>query len=892
MPDFDEEAARLGVASDPRLQRAWQLLQSPGVAALSLDVFDTVLWRAVPEPVQAFALLGRRLQDRSLLPSDVSPEGFASLRILAERAARTAAWRERETRECRLDEIYLQLARVCTRSDLGRYVEEEVALEYEICRPDLAVAALMELVSRTLGKPVRLVSDTYFSSAQVRRLLMRPELEAVQLSDVAVSSEYGVGKGGELFTASITSSGIAPSAIVHVGDNSEADVLGARRAGLQAVHYEKGSEELTDSLVGEGVLGAPLGDDRAVDPHVGDHGLAALRARVVRSAEAERAPVAVRDYWLAGASVFGPAFAGFASWVHERAADVGAHKVLCLMREGEFLDQLIGAAAVAAEHPVPSEPLWVSRQVCALAAVFTGSTDELHSFLARRKPTTVAGLFAQVGADLRLAPQLDDLADSPLDAPEVLERVLEVLDKEPQVRAQVVLRAQQVRERLYRHLDRQLPAEGPVVVVDIGWGATIQTLLSRLLEARGTPRKVVGLYLATQAHAEMRRLEGLQAEGYLAHGGRPAAELRAVMRSPEILEQICMSDEGTLVGLDADAQPVTAPERMPRLQVAQKVAVQQGVAAFQDLWLAYRQGAPTLLSLSTPHARRLLLAPLTRLHARPTVCEALAFGSWAHDENFGAITSDLLVDEQTLERARYLSPAGLEALTMRDAYWPAGAARLANPPLAAVHAGVLAGDLVADDVSPPSELGDFEVYVDEGEDFHAGPKAVVSVLLSPQGRALVRARLATTRACRVRVDPPGRRSLLRLDWLRISLHTTASQEPVVVVLRSLQEDGCALVGLRWVGPGLLEVVHDDPMIGYDVRAAHADLVDLVHAVDVEVAFSCMHLPAGLALPEPPPPPPPPPPPVPVPPLWRRSARGALRGARRLADRVEGVGVQP
>lgn len=889
VPDFDEEAALLAVAAEPRLNRTWHLVQSRGVAALSLDVFDTVLWRAVPEPVQAFFLLGCRLQERRLLPLDVTPEGFASMRVVAERRARDAAWRDRDSHECRLEEIYGELARVCTADTNARYVEEEVALEYEILRPDLAVVALMELVGRSLGKPVRLVSDTYFSAAQVRRLLLRPELEGIRLDDVAVSSEYGVGKADGLFAVSLSASGLAPSSVVHVGDNSEADVRGARAAGLRAVHYEKGSEELTAVLTSEGVLGVPLGDERSVDRHLGDHGLTALRARVVRRTEADQVPVVLREHWLAGAAVFGPAFAGFASWVHERAAAAGAEKVLCLMREGEFLDELVNAAGVAADVAVPSEPLWLSRQVCALAAVFTGSTEELRSFLGRRKPTTVAGLFAQVGADLWLAPQLDDLSGSPLDAPDVLERVLEVLNNEPQVRAQVVLRAQQVRERLYRHLDRQLPAGGPVVVVDIGWGATIQTLLARLLEARGTPREVVGLYLATQTHAELRRLEGLRAEGYLASGGRPEGALRAVLRSPEILEQICMSDNGTLVGLDADARPVTAPERMPRLQVAQKLAVQQGIAAFQDLWLTYRRGAPVLLGLSSDHARRMLLASLARLHAQPTPEEALAFGSWAHDENFGATNSDLLVDEQTLERARYLSAAGLAALSMRDAYWPAGAARLANPALAAVHAGTLAGTLLAEDVSPRSEIGGFEIYVDEGEDFHLGPKVEVPVLLSPQGRALVRARLETKRVRRVRVDPPGRRSLLRVDWLRLRLHSTASAEPFAVVLRTLQEAGVALVGLRWVGPGLLEVVDDDPMIGYDLGIDHHELMDSVHAVDVEVAFSCMHLPAGLALPEPTPPPPPAPPPS-VAPLWRRSARGVLRQARHLADLVEGVPV--
>jgi len=849
LDELDAAAGTASVAADPRLRHVWDLVRSPAVVALSLDVFDTVLWRAVPEPTDAFLILGNRLRDRELLPPDVTPLSFRRLRVLAEASARQAAELARDSTECRLTEIYAQLAHVCTRADWDRYIEEELSVEYDLCRVDLGVAALMAKVSGELGKQVRLVSDTYLSEQQLRALLRRPELAAVQLSSVSVSSEFGVGKSAGLFAASLAGSRLAPSSIVHIGDHPVADVAAARAAGLTAVHYEKGDPQLTAALRAERALDAVAEPSLSLHPYSGDHGLTGLRARAVRLAEVDRVPDSMREHWVAGAAVFGPAFTGFGSWVQERAAAAGAAKVLCLMREGEFLSEVVTAAGLTAEAPVPSEPLWLSRQTCALAAVFTGSEEELRSFLARRKPTTVAGLFAQIGADLHLLPALDAIAGAPLDAPDVHDRVLAAVRGEPRVRAQIVLRAQRAREHLYTHLDRHLPGDGPVVLVDVGWGGTIQSLLSRLLDERSTPREVIGLYLATNGRADGHRLRGFRAEGYLAQGGSPVDLLGPVLRSPEILEQICMSDAGTLLGFGPSGELVTAPERMPRRQVAQKLAVQHGIRAFQDLWSSYVTTAPWVFDLSGPEARRALLLSITRLMASPTTEEALAFGAWAHDDNFGTSSSDLIVDEHTLEAARFLSPRGLGELTMREAYWPAGAARLASTALSAVFAATLTSRLDADEASPLAETRDFTVYVDEGADFHRGPKAIVTARGGASGATMVRASLPVSGARRVRVDPPGQRFLLRLDWLRISLHTSDQAEPVVVDVRAFTEPHVGLMGMRWAGPGVVEVTTGDPVIAVDIAALHPALAARVHRVDIELALASLRVPQGLTVSE-------------------------------------------
>jgi len=882
----DQDAAQLAVAADNRLAHAWHLLQSPAAAVLSLDVFDTLLWRAVPEPAHAFAMLGHRLLDRRLIGDDLSPQGFAALRRAAEERARERVHAERATRECSILDVYVELALVCDRAPLARYVEAEVALEYDICRPDLGVAALATLVHHVLGKPVRLVSDTYFSSAQLWRLLARPELSELVVDHLAVSSEYGVGKTTGLFQATLMAAVIAPVTVVHVGDNGEADVVAARAAGLQAVHYAKGDDLLTRALCQEGVLGTPLGDPDVVDPITGDHGLTALRARAVRLAERDTVPERLQEYWHAGAAVLGPVFTGFATWTQERAAELGAGSIVCLLREGEFLDELLRAAQVSVAKPVPSTTMAISRQVCLLASLFTASEEELRAFLRRRRPTTVSGLFEQVGADLSQVPALADVRSARLSAPGVVDRVVQAVEDHPHLRAQIVLRGRETREHLYAHLDRHLPGEGTVLLVDIGWAGSIAKMISKLLAARGTPRVVHCLLLATQRHALEHRLDGVTVQGFLEHGTRGDALIAPLLRSPEVLEQVCLADAGSLLGFESDGSLRSATERRSRAQVAQKLAVQQGIRAFQDLWAAQRSGAPWLLDLSGAHARRLLLAAVARLVASPSVEEALAFGAWAHDDNFGATGADPLVGAEALATVRNASVWGLGQLSMDDTYWPAAAARLGNPALSAIYAATLRGEVDPLEVSARSELGDVGIFVDEGDDFAAGPTARVPALLSPQGRTQVRARLEVRGAERVRIDPPGVPALLRLDGLRLTLHTTVDEDPVVVQLHSFDEPGAGVVGGRWVGPRLMEVTSDSPMVGYDVRVEHPDLTGRIHTVDVEFAYTALGLPSGLSIPvvvvQAPAPEPPPAPLAPPTPRWRRVARRGLAVAHAAA----------
>ena len=629
--------------------------------------------------------------------------------------------------------------------------------------------------------------------------------------------------------------------LVHLGDHPEADLRGARAAGLQAVLYPKLTPQLEQVLEREGTAPVHLTQDDGIDLTEGDFGLTAVRARTLARAELDAVPPGLRRYWETGATVFGPALAGFAEWVVSRAQAFGVTHISCLLREGDFLSQLIREQA--AEAGLTVSTLWVSRQVCALCAVYEGTPRELEAFMSRRRAPTVGQLAEQLGVPIHDVPALADMVDLRLDVPGVAATALSAITSEPQVRGTIVVRAARARERLLRYLDGQLPSSGLALVVDLGWGGTIQTLLARILHSAGRPVHLVGLYLATNETGLERRLDGVEMEGYVASYGEPEKAFAPVMRSPEMLEQLCMPDYGSLVGFDEHLEPILSQTRMSRTQEAQKAAAQAGVKTFCAEWLRYRRSENPIGSLASPAAREQLLRILSRFVTRPTTEEALAFSAWSHDDNFGSDSVEGLVSDEMLRCLPYLSAVDLDKLSMQQLYWPAGVATVVNPTLARISALGFETGADLELLSPAAAAGPVEVYLDTGSDFGAGPKETAVPRAAGDGLSLVRQRIAGEGVRRIRVDPDGRRGLLRIDWLRFTFHLASTLDPVVVEVRDLQaHPQVGIVGAQLIQANLMEIMSDDPQIIYALDpGGQAGLTAGAYAVDVEIAFAFLAL---------------------------------------------------
>jgi len=767
---------------DPRLRAVAAAVRATDPDLVTFDVFDTLVFRKVDRPVDAFAMVGAALRERGLLSSRVTPALFGSLRQKSEQLARQRRAVIDRSGETDLPGIYEAFPRwpLEAGATIDALTSTEVEVERRLLVPDLDVVAFLEGL-KAEGRPIAAVSDIYFREPMLRDLLLIPRLIGL-LQDIPffVSCELGLGKGSGLWTRTEELLGVAPGRIVHFGDNPVDDVEKALAAGVVAVPFPQRDGALAEVAASERRLRdtvgrpAPLEWRNTVEPA----GLHAMRGKVAAQGDATAMPR--HAYWRYGATVLGPVLSGFAQWVARDAADAGMARVGCLMREGTLLSELITAAAAAEGVHLEAVPTWLNRHV-GLAATLGTSTDPVERLLHGRTGLTVAEGLDLLGLRLEDVPELAGQAQTRLYDPTVRTALERALVARPALRERSTAHARRIAGRVAQALERAADPSGRLWLVDLGWGASIQADAVELLARHGSELSVSGLYLVTNDSALERGAAGLEIRSFLLDSGSPGSVVNLIMRSPEVIEQVTCAAIGTQRGLDEDLRPITA-ELDPRTDEQRRdaEAVRDGVRAFHEAWTTYRAVVPDVLP-SLADAQAELIPILLRSTIAPTGEEARLFGDWHHDEGRGSASEDPLASVDHERLATHASGDQLQALAMQDLYWPAGLVARYQPDhaplLAAAAAGLVPWRALSTDVGYASvRLLDGAATADP-----EGPE-LVALRSSQRGNVLLSWTGGGTDLQGLVLQLALEAHVLRLDSLELKLWEQGTSQPRTVRL--------------------------------------------------------------------------------------------------------------
>jgi FMN phosphatase YigB (HAD superfamily) len=830
--------------SDRRLERVWEAVSRADVHVVTTDVFDTLLWRQVAEPAAAFALVGERLQQRGQLDAGLAPDSFSALRVEAELRARELLRESTLRVEVTLHEIYALLPASVFAG--GATAEHALAVELEVegdlLVPDLDVLALL-LAARSAGKRVAAVSDTYFTEDHLRGLLAQPMTAELELDRLFVSCAHRLGKSGGLFEIALTELGVAPEQVVHLGDNEEADVRYPRELGIECHPFEQRPAALEAVMVAER-RHVPRGVVYSRDPHRPGvtPELTALRGKLAARTEREALPAALRPYWDHGALVHGPVLTGFAEWVQEQAAALGVTRVHGFMREGAFLGELVDRAGEYLGSDVRSAPLWLNRAVLLPAAIGAATVEELGPLTVRRSGPTVARFLQAIGLDPSVLPEFAGHVDTSLDDTTTRLRLLQAIAASDTARAQVLEHAAAARERVVRYVLRELAGDERLLCLDLGWGASAQGLLGAALGHAGIDLDVRGLYLVLHRGAARRVFEGQWVRGFLSDLTMPGVDL--LMRSPEVLEQICMPAHGSQVALGDDLEPVLEQVDPSPIQIAQAETVRDGVRAFQREWARYRlAGRHKIAPLSTATDR--LRPILLRSVVSPTPAEVAAFGGWHHDENQGSDAVEPIADEAMAPALRHLSPQQLKDVPMGDLYWPFAIAQRIDPTWAELIDLASAGELPWEALAAESDTGAFEIHVAEGVGIPDGPPVGGTPLRNRFGLSSVRGTLRASAIQTIGIRLSDRPAVIRLDFVELRCHVQGQAEPVTLRLDPQDLAGLERINVFVLNPNVF-VAHS---FAAELRLNLTERVGgHVFRVDVQAGFATIAIGELLPLP--------------------------------------------
>jgi FMN phosphatase YigB (HAD superfamily) len=631
--------------TDHRMTELHALVDSGDFDLLSLDVFDTYVFREAPRPSDVFFHVARELRARGAFHDSSSPESFVRERMLAETRARA----RKPGHEVTLEEIWAEFPRGYFRKGTPQDgLRTELECERGVVRVYEPMRELVER-ARARGMRVAFVSDTYYSRPHIR------QVTGITPDFVVLSDEHACPKLLGLHRVLLERCGVAAERILHVGDSWEADVRGPEQFGMARFHFRRFPAEY------EGMLERELPDALSRRAHGVAHpdgGLTSLRSHAMASCDPGH------ERW--GAAVLGPVLAGYGEWLAARCAELGIDTVLCPMREGTTIRRTLEALG----SPLRAHEVYVSRFVALKAAILRGTPAEIGRFVSRPTPVQAAKLLGQLGLEPADLPDVDpETRLSPADIRVLVQRIAD----DTRLRHKVVASSAAARAGLMAHLRPVLPDRGTIAVADLGYKGTIQMGLQEVFDAERVRVKTHGLYLVTGGDVHDTQRTGAAVEGWLAENSQPNALAHTFMRSPKVFEQGMMADCGTTLGHAPDGTPLLDTFHVPPAQREQVAAAQRGAEVFLGHWAAHRR---THGPVDATTMRELCRAIAVRAIARPLPVELELFGRWQHDENFGSAAArsfTTITDMHDWERT-HISAYQLASLPYSRVYWPFGVA--------------------------------------------------------------------------------------------------------------------------------------------------------------------------------------------------------------------------
>ncbi|MEO8402511.1 MAG: HAD family hydrolase [Gammaproteobacteria bacterium] len=241
------EISRLQLSDEKLHIRARDLLTyfqhyADKIKVLSLDCFDTLLWRKTIEPKDVFFDMQRRENFQSL---DIT----AINRIDAESNARAMMYVQMGHHEVTLNDIYRVGFPSLTHQEIDLLIEEEILSEIEAC---YAYPPIIELIrsAHSRGIKIIIVSNTYLKKNQLKRLLasVLPDDVLTSFHEIFCSCDYNQSKTNGLFKTVLSELNEQPQMILHIGDNEAADLDYPRKHGLHALHLVQFDSVQTEYL--------------------------------------------------------------------------------------------------------------------------------------------------------------------------------------------------------------------------------------------------------------------------------------------------------------------------------------------------------------------------------------------------------------------------------------------------------------------------------------------------------------------------------------------------------------------------------------------------------------------------------------------------------------------
>ncbi|MED4730248.1 HAD hydrolase-like protein [Aneurinibacillus migulanus] len=638
---------------------------------ISLDVFDTVLFRFFHSPTDLFLKVGELAIKEKYVRSGLTPTEFQQIRILAERKARSNMKKLEGHNEVNLEQIYACIP--VSIGDVEKLMEIEFEMEKQYCYLN---PSMMSLISDCKARGIRicLLSDMYLSSAQIKEILISNKFPEEWLDLLLVSNEAGGDKASGILFEKLLSiyPDVTKEQIVHIGDNKNADIEGAQRVGIRAIHYDVVPANLDSLFEWERIRHGEFLPE-----------IVSLR----KLAYSMTAGMNSEDtFWFRyGAVVLGPFLTLFSDWVLEQCVREGKNKIYPLMREGALLSTLLQESALESEVSCDIKPIYVSRQATYFPSIETFDKEQLGNMFEKKNFTVghLLEMFSLEGDDtLRKywKTKLTACKDIMIMPDQSLRQYIISFFEQSDVVEYLSVFLNQKRELFVEYIQQECDFSSKIVTVDFGFKGTIQKYMESALSIAGIKVDMTHL-LAIGAEATKDCLiKGMDVRGWMGSAGENNNIIKTFMRSPEVFEELIMANCGSTVGYEHDRNhkviPVLGVNIYNEKEWRKREICQQGILLFQKLWFYLKKKKPFVYEQLLKRKQEWGMS-LHRALDMPMYEEVTKLGSLSHSDNFGSTDVFCLCKDEERQLLRNIGIDSFLSRTRRGyhdlpIYWPQG----------------------------------------------------------------------------------------------------------------------------------------------------------------------------------------------------------------------------
>lgn len=578
------------------------------VKVLSLDCFDTLLWRRTATPIDVFYDLQHK-------PSFKAIGMTPLMRIHAEGNARTRQFIQHTSTEVSLRDIYLTHSPSLTENQLQSLAEDELAAEIETC---YGFPPIIELIrhAHSKGLKIVIVSDTYLKQNQLHHLLssVLPKDVMSMIEMIFCSNEYGVSKINGLFEHVLKKINHPAQSILHIGDNPVADLAAAKNMHLHAFqlihHDDQVNELLRMQTTAASCMDSTIRHKRALN-----NSFRGILASAQLSTD--------RPEQFIGYAAMGPILYAFAQFLSDEIKqlklDGKKPKVFFLMRDAYLPMQ---AATALLGEPL-GKPIQISR-FASFAASFR-TADDVDQYLSK---IITGNRFAEMAKQLLLPEAVGkQLIQEASKAPEPAYEFRQLIHQK-HILDIIFKQSAAYRVRLLRYIKNETEIEPgeTLVFVDLGYSGTTQQQLEPILrEEMGI--EVAGRYLLSVAVPNWK----VTRKGLLDPAWCDGRAMHTLIAYISLLEQLCTSCEKSVIDYDKNGKPIYNDFHLSQEQKNNLDRIQSECLRF--ILDAKKFFSISQTAVSTVELQDAALSGLTRLLFLPTKNEINYLKSFEFDLN-------------------------------------------------------------------------------------------------------------------------------------------------------------------------------------------------------------------------------------------------------------------